>query len=226
MKPRSLDIIADDIHKLERGCIFDIGGLLIGAKLQCKHGEWGDWIWNNFEYTESTAQRYMQAARLATKYRTVRDLKIGPSTIYRLAGEADEDLPDILKELAKHPIKDRFEADRAIRIAHSRKRYPSQKLPDETLWRLGRLHGSTDASSKKLIAALLEHKPDTNVALIKLERKVQEQHQAEQDAKAEAKLKEEQDAEKEAQALLDGPPPALPPSIVPRRTADNRRRRR
>jgi hypothetical protein len=156
----------------------------------------------------------MQAARLASKYRTVRDLKIGPATIYRLAGAADADLPDILKELAKHPIKDRFEADRLIHIGRSRKHYPSQKLPDETLWRLGTLHGSTDAPSKKLIAALLEHKPETNIALIKLEKEVLKQHQAEQEAKAEASLKKEQDAEKEAEALLDGSPPALPPPPI------------
>jgi hypothetical protein len=212
---RSLDSIADDIHKLERGCIFDIGDLLIEAKAQCKHGEWTKWIWDNFEYTGSTAQRYMKAAKLAAKYRTVRYLKIGPATIYQLVGEADEDLPDILKELAKHPIKDRLEADRLIVIGRTRKHYPNQELPDETLWRLGEYRGGKSEIDKKLIAALLEHKPETSAAFVKLHLKVLEQDWAGLGTKTAERPKEEDDAEKEVQALLDGPPPELPPSITP-----------
>ena len=63
MKPRSLDIIADDINKLERSSIFDIGDLLIEAKAQCEHGKWAKWIWDNFEYAECTAQRTCRPRR-------------------------------------------------------------------------------------------------------------------------------------------------------------------
>ena len=37
---RDLDTIADDIRKLERANIFDVGDLLIEAKAQCAHGQW------------------------------------------------------------------------------------------------------------------------------------------------------------------------------------------
>jgi hypothetical protein len=44
---RFLCTIADDIHKLERKSITDIGDLLLEAKAQCEHGQWLDWLGAN-----------------------------------------------------------------------------------------------------------------------------------------------------------------------------------
>jgi Protein of unknown function (DUF3102) len=41
---RPLDEIADNLHKLERKNIIDIGDLLIEAKAQCEYGQWLDWL--------------------------------------------------------------------------------------------------------------------------------------------------------------------------------------
>jgi len=36
------------------------GGLLIQAKANCKHGEWGEWLDSNFHGSSRQAQRYMR----------------------------------------------------------------------------------------------------------------------------------------------------------------------
>jgi hypothetical protein len=199
--------------------VFDIGNLLIEAKSQCKHGEWGAWIGSNFGYVPTTAQRYMQAAKLTAKYCTVQHLNIGLLTLCQLANEADEDMPDILKELAKRPIKNRADAERLIDIGRIRRHYPDPKLPDETLWQLAKLHSSKRELDTKLVAALLEHKPETTAAYNKLFLQVMDQKMKETDldaaAKPSAKEKKKDAARQEAEALLDGPPPVLPPPAPP-----------
>jgi hypothetical protein len=218
---RSLDVIAADIHKLERGNVFDIGNLLIEAKAQCKHGEWGAWIGSNFGYAPTTAQRYMQAAKLMAKYCTVQHLNIGLLTLCQLANEADEDMPGILKELAKRSIKNRADAERLIDIGRVRRHYPDPKLPDETLWQLARAHSSKGELDMELVAALLKHKPETTAAYNKLWLKLieeaaqQDGDEARAKARAKEKAKEKDAAKKEAEALLDGPPPVLPPPAPP-----------
>jgi len=39
------------------------GQLLIEAKAQCQHGDWGQWLANSFEGSERTARAYMQLAK-------------------------------------------------------------------------------------------------------------------------------------------------------------------
>jgi Protein of unknown function (DUF3102) len=53
---RSLDTIAADINKLERASVFDKGELLIEANEQLceKHGEWLNWLREQFDYSDDT----------------------------------------------------------------------------------------------------------------------------------------------------------------------------
>jgi hypothetical protein len=212
---RSLDAIADDIHKLERANIFDVGDLLIEAKAQCEHGEWLTWIWSNFEYAESTAQRYMSAAMLAGKSRTVRHLKIGASTIYALAGEDEADLPAIVKELAKHANKARLaprDAARVIKIGIGRRRFGDH--PDATLLALLELSDIVgEPWLGRAVAALQEIQPDTDEAARAVVDEVAAKHEAE-DADFEGDEFEDE-AEQEADTILGGPPPDLPPPVTP-----------
>src|SRR4030095_14565915 len=100
---RSLDEIADGIHNLERANIIEIGYLLIEAKAQCQHGQWLQWVYSEFEWSVDTAQRYIKVAELSSKFRILRNLKLGATTLYDLADhENQEDLPDIVEELSKH----------------------------------------------------------------------------------------------------------------------------
>jgi hypothetical protein len=100
---RSLDVIAADIHRIERNNIFDIGKLLVEADKACSHGEWMEWLEHNFAWwSHDTALRYMAAYRLATKYARVRNLGVPSSIIYDLATDLDDpDLPSIIEALAK-----------------------------------------------------------------------------------------------------------------------------
>ena len=41
----------------------DAGSLLIEAKAHCSHGDWKDWLAENFAGTARTAQRYMRIAK-------------------------------------------------------------------------------------------------------------------------------------------------------------------
>jgi hypothetical protein len=222
MKPRSLDAIADDINKLSRASIFDIGGLLLEAKTQCEHGQWLKWIWRNFEYAEGTAQRYMTAATLAGKYRTVRDLKISARTVYRLAGEDEADLPAIIKELAKHATKTRLgvlDAERVIKIGIGRGRYGDDDLPDATLVLLGGLLNGSCLWHKKAIAALRKQRPDDDDAAREIVDEVMDQYfkakEAKDAAEWQAFLRKRGPEIVPPDPILDGDPPVLPPPITP-----------
>ncbi len=74
---RSVSVIADEINQIKsqtsgiltaaftyakRSC-FEIGKRLEEAKAQIPHGEWGAWLENNFEYSESTAGNLMRIYR-------------------------------------------------------------------------------------------------------------------------------------------------------------------
>jgi hypothetical protein len=211
---RSLDIIADDINKLERGSIFDIGDLLIEAKAQCEHGEWLPWITRNFQWAEATAQRYMQAAKLAGKSRTVRDLKISAKTVYDLAREDEKVLPAIVNELAKVATKKRLnprDAETIIAIGRGRGLYPNDDLSDAAALQIGSIVNPLRKIDRDIIEALRAQKPKTEAQTAKIVQTIYKK--AAEDGRL--LTKKERDAEKEAQALLDGPPPMLPPSIVP-----------
>ena len=112
---RSLDDIATEIHKLERANIFGMGELLIEAKAKCEHGEWLDWIEAEFEWSPDTAENYMNAAELARKFRSVRNLKVPATTVYALASLEDELISDTIARLEVATKKGRVTAERGRR---------------------------------------------------------------------------------------------------------------
>jgi len=206
---RSLDTIADSIHKLERKNIFAIGDLLLEAKAQCEHGEWLDWLSREFDWSVDTAERYMRSAEMSAKFRNLRNLKLAATTLYELADhDEQEDLPAIIEELGKHATKTRLaprDARRAIKLGIGRRRFGDH--PDATLVKLAELDESALSGTRwyqKAMVALQERNPDTDesASLIADEAMADE---------TEAK----DNADQEAEFILDGPPPALPPPITP-----------
>jgi Protein of unknown function (DUF3102) len=171
---RTLSEIADAIHLLERTNIIDIGDCLIEAKDQeCEHGEWLNWLVDaELGYSVDTAERYMKVAKLGAKYATLRNLKLGKTTLYALADhEPEEDLPAIIKELAKHATKTSLKpsaAERVIRIGIGRGRFGDH--PDATLVALAVesirsmcLSSHTSLLRyEKVVAALQEREPKTD----------------------------------------------------------------
>jgi len=201
---RSLDAIAIEINKLERANLIDIGDLLLEAQAACEPGTWLDWLEAEFEWSVDTAERFMNVARLAGRFRNLRNLQLAKTTFYALANHDEADLPAIIAELAKHATKSRlapFDAERVIRVAIGRRRFGD--YPDVTLERLGPLSDHSPRQAK-LIAALKEQKPTTHEAADAIVLDIRRQYEAEAEAQAAAEANE-------AAAILDGAPPLLPP---------------
>ena len=64
--------------------IIAIGRELIAAKKILRHGAFGDWVESECGFTMRTAQNYMKASRLSSKYESVSHLP--PATLYRMCG--------------------------------------------------------------------------------------------------------------------------------------------
>src|SRR5262249_12380019 len=158
------DVIADDIHKLERRNIFEVGDLLLEARSQCEHGEWMNWL-EQFDWSWNTATRYADVAELGSKFCKLKNLKLAASTLYALVEHDNEDdLPSIIEELARHASKKQLsirDAEHVIRIGIGRHRYGDH--PDATLVQLVEIEQYRDSSwYDKAVAELKEQKPETD----------------------------------------------------------------
>jgi Protein of unknown function (DUF3102) len=210
---RSLNAIAESIHALERGNIIDIGDLLIEAKGQCEHGDWLDWLETEFEWSIDTAERYMTVARLGSKFRKLRNLKIGKTTLYALENYDEEELPAIIDELAKHDATATrlrpSDAERVIQIGIGRHRFGDYS--DETLRHLVIVQDGHRGSAwyEEAVAALKKQNPETEAEAEEIWFNVMDQHRTTviQERQHEQRAKEEADLEarREAEAILDGP---------------------
>lgn len=76
--------------RLSTQTIIEIGCKLIEVKARLKHGQFGDWLKLEFDWSEPTAQRFMRVAR---KFKSVNltDLPIVPSALYLLTANS---IPD------------------------------------------------------------------------------------------------------------------------------------
>ena len=137
---RSLERIADDVHRLDRASIIGIGDLLLEAKASCEHGESGQWLKQEFEWSNDTAERFMAVARLATRYRQLRELQLSRTTLYALLKKDEKDSPTIVDELAKHATQSRLKASDAVAVmAIGRARGIFGDYPEATLKALDRI---------------------------------------------------------------------------------------
>jgi hypothetical protein len=159
---RDLAAIAGDIHTLERRNVFEIGKLLIEAHDACEHGEWGNWLDREFDWSDDTAGRYMAASRLADKFRTVRNLKIPARTLYDLADDLeDADLPAIIEALGRTSKAKALSVARAEEVIDlTRLRLAYGNYPTATLHALDDLNG--DEWAKQASEKLKEVRPETD----------------------------------------------------------------
>ena len=94
-KPAAGDPIAAIVTRIkERKETFAIetGKDLIEAKALVQHGQWGQWLKDNFDWSQSTAQGFMNAAKLVAKIPEVGNLK--PSAAVALAAK---NVPETVK---------------------------------------------------------------------------------------------------------------------------------
>jgi len=98
----SLDEIAAHIRELRQRTADDlvaIGRLLLRAKSDLEHGEWGDWLDREFAWSQDTASRLIAVAKMVDegKFRTLRNLDA--ISLYELAK------PSTLQEARDHVAK-------------------------------------------------------------------------------------------------------------------------
>jgi len=160
---RNLNVIAVDIHAIERRNVFDIGKLLVEAKDACEHGEWGRWLYDEFDWSDSTANNYMNASHLKTKFPTVGNLKVPARTIYEIAADIDDPaLPAIIEALASackyKKILGVVEAEETIRLVELRAKFGDYL--DATLNALGWLPEKAEWAAAA-VAELKKVRPET-----------------------------------------------------------------
>jgi Protein of unknown function (DUF3102) len=81
--------------------IVTIGQKLIAVKARLKHGEWGEWLRDQFDWDERTARRFMSVGE-AFKTDNLSDLDIAPSALYLLAAPSTpEDIRQSILEQAR-----------------------------------------------------------------------------------------------------------------------------
>jgi hypothetical protein len=164
---RSLDEIAADLRRVESNSLFERGDLLLEAK-KAHPNEFLDWLYDEFEYSEDTAERYMRVARLDSAI--LRNLHLGRTTLYD-CDEDDEALPVIIAELAKHATQAHLKPAKARDIISiGRSRFFHGDHPDATLWALAGLdaEGYTHSIRAAAVAALKAQNPETDEAADKI----------------------------------------------------------
>jgi hypothetical protein len=210
---RSLDAIGADL--LKRTDMFESGKLLDEAKRACEHGEFLPWLELYWPYSEDTAERHMAAYHLSTKFRTVRNMKVAPSTIYKLIDldkKPDPDVPALIEALveesktAEKPLTIAA-ANRVIELATLEIDY-GPGLPLATLYALRDVDNTAGGGAwkKKAVAALKKAKPTDDAAAEKIvldhrpdDKQTDKQADKQADKQREAKNKET-DAEQAAAA--------------------------
>src|SRR5271166_2067409 len=75
----------------------EIGRLLLEVKEQAGHGGWLPWLKAKFPHSVSTAENYMNAAKLAGKFPTVGNLKVTPGGLYALIEADNEGDTDVIE---------------------------------------------------------------------------------------------------------------------------------
>jgi len=122
-KRRDLAVIVGELQtavKVENSNIITIGSLLIEAREQVEHGQWMKWLNENFDSSVSTAENYMNTAKLAAKFPTVGNLKLRPSVLY-LLGAAKHSMFDskVIKAILQEAESNWVSSERAWDIAWS-----------------------------------------------------------------------------------------------------------
>lgn len=175
--------IQDSVRRTALSGAIEIGRRLTEAKELLQHGEWGDWLKREFEFSQSTAARLMQLFReygadqgslfgAETKYATLQNISV--SNALRLIAIPDEEREEFA---AEHDIehKSAREVEKLIR----------QKK-------------EADARAERAERELKESDEGHALAMAELSEQLQEAEQAARDAKSVA-----QTANDRVKALTD-----------------------
>jgi hypothetical protein len=84
---RTLDVLTSEIHQalmLKTANKITLGGLFVQAKKQVGHGQWLDYLKENFSLSKSTVEAYMKVYHGAAKFPDFGNLKIESSLLNKL----------------------------------------------------------------------------------------------------------------------------------------------
>lgn len=161
--------IQDSVRRTALSGAIEIGRRLTEAKELLQHGEWGDWLKREFEFSQSTASRLMQLFReygadqgslfgAETKYATLQNISV--SNALRLIAIPDEE-------------REEFAAENDIE-------HKSAREVEELI----RQKKETDARAAAAEKALAEADEGHALAMAELDERLHSAQQAERDAKS------------------------------------------
>lgn len=161
--------IQDSVRRTALSGAIEIGRRLTEAKELLQHGEWGDWLKREFEFSQSTASRLMQLFReygadqgslfgAETKYATLQNISV--SNALRLIAIPDEEREEFA---AEHDIE-----------------HKSAREVDELI----RQRQEADARAAAAEKALAEADEGHALAMAELDERLHSAQQAERDAKS------------------------------------------
>ena len=124
---RTIETITDEILDAKRTggeAILTIGRCLIEAKDMLPHGEWLPWLNERVEFSERTAQKFMQLAREWSNPNTLADLGASKALMLLALPEGereqfveDHNVIDMSARQLKEAIRERDEARKAAEVA-------------------------------------------------------------------------------------------------------------
>lgn len=97
--PRTIETVTREILKLKENfaqSVMDIGARLNEAKGMMEHGAWLDWLENNVQFSERTAQNFMRLANEWTNPQALADL--GTTKCVALLGIPQEEREEFITE--------------------------------------------------------------------------------------------------------------------------------
>lgn len=161
--------IQDSVRRTALSGAIEIGRRLTEAKELLQHGEWGDWLKREFEFSQSTASRLMQLFReygadqgslfgTETKYATLQNISV--SNALRLIAIPDEEREEFA---AEHDIE-----------------HKSAREVDELI----RQRQEADARAAAAEKALADADEGHALAMAELDERLHSAQQAERDAKS------------------------------------------
>lgn len=161
--------IQDSVRRTALSGAIEIGRRLTEAKELLQHGEWGDWLKREFEFSQSTASRLMQLFReygadqgslfgAETKYATLQNISV--SNALRLIAIPDEEREEFA---AEHDIE-----------------HKSAREVEELI----RQRQEADARAAAAEKALAEADEGHALAMAELDERLHSAQQAERDAKS------------------------------------------
>lgn len=104
--------------------IIEIGRELIAAKSEVGHGNWANWLKENFDWTQQTANNFM---RIAEKFGDLDGVeKFKPSTLQAMLKLPEEEIIDIQAEIGKT---DKDQLEQKIKAAVKQKKRKKNTAP-------------------------------------------------------------------------------------------------